>query len=130
MNDPISDMLTRIRNGQRARLAQISCPASNVLRNILEVLKREGYIRDIDEQTDAKGHRNLEVTLKYHDGQPVIQSVNRISTPGRRVYSGVETLPRVCNGLGIAIISTSKGVMSDYEARINKVGGEVLCEVA
>lgn len=129
MNDALADMLTRIRNGQQARLAQVSCPASNLLSNVLEVLKDEGYIREYAKNDNEDGKPTLVIGLKYHDGEPVIRQVKRISTPGRRVYSGKADMPRIHNGLGIAVLSTSKGVMSDYKARLEGVGGEVLCSV-
>lgn len=129
MTDPLADMLTRIRNGQRARLAQVSCPASRLRENVLEVLKREGYIVDFARE-EKDGKADLHIALKYYDGEPVIQYLRKVSKPGRRVYAGVGELPKVQNGLGISVVSTSSGVMSDYEARVAKVGGEVLCEVA
>ena len=130
MTDPLADMLARINNGQRARLAQVACPASGVKENVLKVLKEEGYIRDFAKDSDDAGKPVLYVGLKYHEGEPVIKKLRRISTPGCRVYKGAGDLPRIYNGLGTSIISTSKGVMSDYQARVENVGGEVLCEVA
>ena len=127
LNDPLGDMLTRIRNGQRARKNAVNSPASRLRMNVLEVLRREGYIRGFH-QEDA-GHKELAIELKYHNGEPVIRELKRISKPGRRVYSGADALPRVYNGLGIAIVSTPRGVMSDAEAREAHVGGEVLCMV-
>ena len=131
MSDPLGDMLTRIRNGQQARKNVISSPASRMRSNVLEVLKREGYIRgftsDLSEETLNCSHLNIE--LKYYEGEPVIREIKRISKPGRRVYSKIKELPRVFNGLGISIISTPQGVMSDNEARAANVGGEVLCHV-
>ncbi len=129
MNDLLSDMITRIRNGQRANLAKISCPASNLLGNVLEVLKKEGYIVDYRKAGENPAKPEIEIDLKYYDGEPVIKEIKRISKPGRRNYSAINELPQFYNGLGIAIISTSKGVMSDYEARLANVGGEVLCSV-
>lgn len=126
-SDPLGDMLTRIRNGQKARRTEISSPASKLRRNVLEVLQREGYIRGY--RNEARGHGELAIELKYHNGAPVIRELKRISKPGRRVYSGVQDLPRVYNGLGIAILSTPRGVLSDAEARDAHVGGEVLCMV-
>ena len=129
MTDPLGDMLSRIRNGQMARKTSVTAPASRLRSNVLEVLKREGYIRGYS-QTDVRpGLSELVIELKYHEGQPVIRSIDRISTPGRRVYSKIKDLPRVSNGLGISILSTPRGVMSDSEARAANVGGEVLCQV-
>lgn len=129
MNDLLSDMLTRIRNGQNARLSVITCPASKLLSNVLDVLKREGYIRDWRQVEARAGVSELEIELKYFEGEPVIRELKRISKPGRRKASAIKDLPRFNNGLGIAILSTSKGVMSDFEARQANVGGEVLCSV-
>ena len=129
MNDLLSDMITRIRNGQRARLAVIKCPASNLLGNVLDVLKREGYIRDFSRVEVSAGVAQIEIELKYYEGEPVIKEIKRVSTPGRRDYAKITRLPKVHNGLGISILSTSKGVMSDFEARQANVGGEVLCSV-
>jgi len=129
MTDPIGDMLTRIRNGQRAGLGRVKTPASRFRRNVLEVLKREGYIRGFEDQESQAGKPEIVVELKYSEGEPVIRTIKRVSTPGRRVYSSIQDLPRICNGLGIAILSTPRGVMSDAEAREANVGGEVLCNV-
>jgi len=129
MSDPLGDMLTRIRNGQRARLSEISSPASRLRSNVLDVLKTEGYIRDWERLEIEVGKPELKIHLKYYEGEPVIKTIERISTPGRRVYSSIRDLPRVCNGLGIAILSTPRGVMSDSQAREANVGGEVLCNV-
>jgi small subunit ribosomal protein S8 len=129
MTDPLGDMLTRIRNGQRARKNVISCPASRLHRNVLDVLKREGFIRGFEESEVRPGISQIHVELKYHEGDPVIRHLSRISKPGRRIYSGVRDLGRVYNGLGIAILSTPRGVLSDAEARAQNVGGEILCEV-
>ena len=129
MSDPLGDMLTRIRNGQRCRSPKVSAPASRFRSNVLDVLKREGYIRDYREVENDPGKRELEIELKYYEGEPVIREINRVSKPGRRVYAGVKNLPTVYNGLGISILSTPKGVMSDGEARNQNVGGEVLCTV-
>ena len=129
MTDPLGDMLTRIRNGQQARKNSIVCPASRLRRNVLEVLKREGFIRGYEQAEVRPGISEIRIELKYHEGDPVIRHLSRISTPGRRVYSGVRDLTRVYNGLGIAILSTPRGVLSDAEAREQNVGGEVLCEV-
>jgi small subunit ribosomal protein S8 len=128
INDLLSDMLTRIRNGQNARLSHISCPFSKLLSNVLNVLKNEGYIRDWREVATGN-KRSLEVELKYHEGDPVIKMVKRVSTPGRRHYSSVSHLKPVFNGLGVAILSTDRGVISDNEARLQNLGGEVLCYV-
>ncbi len=129
MTDPIADMLTRIRNGQRAGKKTVSVPASKRHANILDVLQREGYIVGHKTEEVRKGISNLVVELKYFEGDAVIQEIDRVSKPGRRVYSNVSDMPRVHNGLGISILSTSKGVMSDFEARQSKVGGEVICTV-
>ena len=128
VNDPIGDMLTRIRNGQQARKAVIATPASKLRERVLDVLQREGYIRGYSRR-DADGHSEIDIELKYHEGVPVIRTIRRVSTPGRRVYFGIKDLPRVFNGLGISILSTPRGVMSDSEARAANVGGEVLCRV-
>ena len=129
MTDPLGDMLTRIRNGQMARKSTVTAPASRLRSNVLEVLKREGYIRGFSQQDVRPGVKELNIELKYHEGEPVIRSIDRISTPGRRVYSKLSDLPRISNGLGISILSTPRGVMSDAEARVANVGGEVLCKV-
>ena len=129
MSDPLADMLTRIRNGQRARQAVVAAPASNFRAHVLEVLQREGYIRGYTKEQLRPGVSELKIELKYVDGEPVIREIARVSKPGRRIYSKLNDLPRVYNGLGIAILSTPRGVMSDNEARAAKVGGEVLCRV-
>ena len=129
MSDPLGDMLTRIRNGQRARQATVAAPASKLRANVLEVLKREGYIRGYTQEHVRPGVAELKIELKYVDGEPVIRELLRVSKPGRRIYSRVADLPRVYNGLGISILSTPRGVMSDNEARAANVGGEVLCRV-
>jgi small subunit ribosomal protein S8 len=129
MSDPLGDMLTRIRNGQRAHQAVIASPASKLRANVLEVLKREGYIRGFSREQVRPGVAELKIELKYVDGEPVIREIARVSKPGRRIYSKLSELPRIYNGLGIAIVSTPRGVMSDNEARAAKVGGEVLCRV-
>ena len=128
LTDPLGDMLTRIRNGQRARKDSVLSPASKLRVRVLDVLQREGYIRGYSEEEmgPAKGIR---IELKYFEGQPAIKHVARVSKPGRRVYSGSQELPRVLNGLGITIVSTPRGVLSDTEAREQNVGGEVLAEV-
>ena len=129
MSDPLGDMLTRIRNGQSARKSVVSSPSSRFRTNVLEVLKREGYIRNYSSVDVRPGIKELQIELKYHDGQPVISEIQRVSRPGRRVYYGIRDLPRVYNGLGIAILSTPRGVLSDSEARTANVGGEVLCHI-
>jgi len=128
VTDPLGDMLTRIRNGQQARKDSVLTPASNLRVRVLDVLQREGYIRGYTENASGV-QRELRIDLKYFEGQPAIQYVQRVSKPGRRVYSGAKDLPRVRNGLGITIISTPKGVLSDAEAREQNVGGEVLAQV-
>jgi small subunit ribosomal protein S8 len=129
MNYRLSDMLTTIRNAQYARLPVVRVQASKFLGRVLEVLKSEGYIEDFKREEVGKGKAEFVITLKYHDGERVIHEVRCISKPGRRVYSEISRLPKYYNGLGIAILSTSKGVMSDFEARRANVGGEVLCSV-
>ncbi|MCH7485894.1 MAG: 30S ribosomal protein S8 [Proteobacteria bacterium] len=129
MTDPIGDMLTRIRNGQRARKNSVTAPASKLRSSVLEVLKREGYIRGFSQHEVRPGISEIKIELKYHDGDPVIRKINRVSTPGRRVYSKIKNLSTVYDGLGISILSTPMGVMSDNEARDANVGGEVLCQV-
>lgn len=128
VTDPLGDMLTRIRNGQQARKDSVLTPASNLRVRVLDVLQREGYIRGYSENASGV-QRELRIDLKYFEGQPAIQYVQRVSKPGRRVYSGAKDLPRVRNGLGITIVSTPKGVLSDAEAREQNVGGEVLAQV-
>jgi len=129
MTDPLGDMLTRIRNGQRANKNTVVAPASKLRSNVLEVLKREGFIRGYSVAETKPGINELTIELKYHEGDPVIREISRVSTPGRRVYSKIKDLNRVYNGLGISILSTPRGVMSDAEARDANVGGEVLCQV-
>jgi len=129
MTDPLGDMLTRIRNGQLARKSSVTAPASRLRANVLEVLKREGYIRGYSQAEQRTGISELTIELKYHEGTPVIREISRVSKPGRRVYSRIKDLPKVSNGLGISILSTPRGVMSDAEARAANVGGEVLCRV-
>ena len=128
MNDPLGDMLTRIRNASMRGKSTVRTPASKVRAWVLDVLKAEGYIRGYEEVTED-GHPEIEISLKYFDGQPVIRELRRVSTPGRRVYSGAREIPQVRQGLGVAIVSTPKGVMSDAQARTANVGGEVLCTV-
>ena len=129
MNDPLGDMLTRIRNGQQARKSVITTPASKLRARVLEVLVEEGFIRGYSEDKDVADKPIFAVELKYFEGTPVIKRLKRVSTPGRRVYSGVSDLTHVNNGLGVSILSTPRGVMTDHSARSNNVGGEVLCEV-
>ena len=129
INDPLGDLLTRIRNGQAARLSAVSSPASKHRVNVLDVLKREGYIRDYSVVKTENGTAELSVELKYSEGQPVIKEISRISRPGRRVYSKIKEVPRFYNGLGISILSTPRGVLSDKEALEANVGGELLCRV-
>ncbi len=129
MSDPLGDMLTRIRNGQRAHSASVLSPASKLRARVLDVLKREGYIRGYSQHEVGPGMNELTIELKYYDGEPVIREISRVSKPGRRVYSSIRDLPRFYNGLGISILSTPRGVMSDNEARVANVGGEVLCKV-
>jgi small subunit ribosomal protein S8 len=129
MSDPLGDMLTRIRNGQMAQKGSVLSPASKLRRNVLEVLRREGYIRGYSASEPKDGKSELSIELKYHNGEPVIRELRRVSRPGRRIYAGVKELPEIYNGLGIAILSTPRGVLSDAEARESRVGGEVLCTV-
>ena len=129
MSDPLGDMLTRIRNGQQAHKPVIESPASKIRANVLEVLQREGYIRSYAREEVRPGVAELKIELKYVDGEPVIREITRVSKPGRRVYSNIKELPRVYAGLGISILSTPRGVLSDSEARAANVGGEVLCRV-
>jgi small subunit ribosomal protein S8 len=129
MTDPLGDMLTRIRNAQLRKKSKVSTPASGLRQRVLDVLQAEGYIRGYS-SVEQEGHMpELEIELKYYDGEPVIREIERVSRPGRRVYASVKTLPQVMNGLGVSILSTSKGVMSDADAREQNVGGEVLCRV-
>ena len=129
MNDPIGDMLTRIRNAQMRGKSTVSTPASKLRGWVLDVLADEGYIRGYEAGTDVNGHPTLEIALKYYDGTPVIRELKRVSKPGRRVYMGAKEIPQVRQGLGVSIVSTPKGVMSDASARSQNVGGEVLCTV-
>lgn len=129
MTDPLGDMLTRIRNGQRAGKTQIKAPAAKLRARVLDVLQREGYIRGYSSAELAPGIHEFTIELKYHDGEPVIREIARVSKPGRRIYAKITDLPRVYNGLGVSILSTPKGVISDAEARAAHVGGEVLCKV-
>mgnify|MGYP000430361781 FL=1 len=129
VNDPIGDMLTRIRNASMRGKSTVRTPASKIRRWVLDVLKAEGYIRGYEEVKTERGLDEIEISLKYFDGQSVIRELRRVSTPGRRVYSGVQEIPQVRQGLGVSIVSTPKGVMSDAAARAANVGGEVLCTV-
>jgi small subunit ribosomal protein S8 len=129
MSDPISDMLTRIRNAQLANKAAVAMPSSKVKVAIVKVLKDEGFVEDFAVRENA-GKPTLEIGLKYYAGRPVIEKIDRVSTPGLRIYRGANDIPRVMNGLGVAIVSTPKGVMTDRKARASHVGGEVLCIVA
>ena len=129
MNDPIGDMLTRIRNGLMRGKGKVSTPASKLRASVLDVLQNEGYIRGYSRIDYDNGKADIEIELKYYEDAPVIREITRISKPGRRVYSSVNSLPRVANGLGISILSTPKGVMADHDARENNVGGEVLCQI-
>src|SRR5579862_7259935 len=128
-HDPISDLITRIRNAQMRAKPKVSTPGSKMRANVLEVLKAEGYIRGYASVAHAGGRSELEIELKYFDGEPVIREIERISKPGRRVYVAVRNLPRINNGLGVAILSTPKGVMADHDARDANVGGEIICTV-
>jgi small subunit ribosomal protein S8 len=129
MNDPLGDLFSRIRNAQMRKKTKVSTPGSRLRANVLEVLKAEGYIRGYTSVEHGDGRSEFEIELKYFDGTPVIREIERISKPGRRVYASVKALPRVNNGLGVAILSTPKGVMADHDARDNNVGGEILCTV-
>lgn len=129
VSDPLGDMLTRIRNAQRSRHTACVAPNSRLRQNVLEVLKREGFIRGFSTEELRPGVSQINIELKYNDGEPVIKEITRISKPGRRVYSKIKELPRVYAGLGISILSTPRGVLSDAEARAANVGGEVLCRV-
>ena len=129
MNDPLGDMLTRIRNAQMRGRSTTHSPSSKLRKWVLDVLMDEGYIRGYAETTDKNGHPALEISLKYYEGTPVIREIKRVSKPGRRVYLGADNIPQVRQGLGVSIVSTSKGVMSDAKARSANVGGEVLCTV-
>ena len=127
--DPIGDMFSRIRNGQLRSLSSVIIPSSSFRKNILEILKNEGYIRDFFIEKSENNKISLKISLKYFEGQPVIKEIKRISKPGRRVYSRAASIPKVMNGLGLSILSTPKGVMSDAEARKNNIGGEIICRV-
>ena len=129
MNDPLGDMLTRIRNSQLRGKSTVRTPASKLRAWVLDVLAQEGYIRGYENGVGKNGHPTLEISLKYFDGVPVIRELQRVSKPGRRVYAGAKELPQVRNGLGVSIVSTPRGVMSDAAARSANIGGEVLCTV-
>jgi len=127
--DPISDMITRIRNAQLRTLNTVLIPNSKLRARILDVLKEEGYIADYKPSTNEKNNKLLLIDLKYNNGIPVIKEITRVSKPGRRIYTKAESIPKIQNGLGIAIVSTSKGIMTDNDARSKKIGGEVICKV-
>ena len=129
MSDPVGDMLTRIRNGLHRRKTSVSTPASKLRQRVLDVLEAEGYIRGYSRTDHADGKSEIEIELKYDERGPVIREISRVSTPGRRVYVGVRSIPTVANGLGISVLSTPKGVMADHTAREHNVGGEVLCQI-
>ena len=127
--DPISDMITRIRNAQLRELYSVKIPSSKFRAKILEVLKQEGYISNYKLLSDSKNKNSLVVDLKYHNGLPVIKEIKRVSKPGRRIYAKADSISKIQNGLGLAIVSTSKGIMTDNDARSKKVGGEIICKV-
>jgi len=129
LNDPLGDLIARIHNAQMRKKPKVTSPGSNLRSSVLEVLKNEGYIRGYATVEHSDGRKELEIELKYFDGAPVIREISRVSKPGRRVYVAVRNLPRINNGLGVAILSTPKGVMADHDARDANVGGEVLCTV-
>jgi small subunit ribosomal protein S8 len=129
INDPLGDMLTRIRNAQMRRMSKVNCPSSKLRARVLDVLVEEGYLRGYTEVEHRAGLKQLEIELKYSNGQPAIREIRRVSKPGRRVYAGIKDMQPVKNGLGVAILTTPKGVMSDNRAREENVGGEVLCNV-
>jgi small subunit ribosomal protein S8 len=129
MTDPVSDFLTRLRNASKARLDECVSPHSSLKQNIAAILKAEGYVADFSEGQDAQGHKTLVVKMKYVNNAPVLTNLTRVSTPGRRLYYRYSEIPRVLNGLGISILSTSKGVLKDQDCRRNKVGGELICNV-
>src|SRR5581483_1648374 len=129
VNDPISDLIARINNAQMRKKPKVSTPGSRLRVSVLEVLKSEGFIRDFSSVEHKDGRKELEIELKYFDGEPVIREISRVSKPGRRVYVAVRNLPRINNGLGISILSTPKGVMADHSARDANVGGELICTV-
>ena len=127
--DPIGDMITRIRNAQMRLLGNVKIPSSKFRARILDVLKKEGYISDYKIINDGKNIENLSVDLKYNNGLPVIKEISRVSKPGRRIYAKATSIPKIQNGLGLAIVSTSKGIMTDNEARTQKIGGEIICRI-
>ena len=129
MTDPIADLLTRLRNGSRAKLEECVMPHSKLKASLAGILKSEGYINDGVEGTDERGHKTLVVKMKYVGGTPALTGLKRVSTPGRRLYFGYDDIPRVLNGLGISILSTSKGLMKDQDCRRQKAGGELLCNI-
>ena len=129
MNDPIADFLTRLRNASRARLEKCVIPHSKLKASMAEILKSEGFITAFEAETDKLNHPTIVVTLKYIDGVPALTGLKRVSTPGRRLYFGYTEIPRVLNGLGISILSTSRGLMKDQDCRRNKAGGELLCNI-
>jgi small subunit ribosomal protein S8 len=129
LNDPLGDMIARIHNAQMRNKSKVSTPSSRLRKYVLDVLKNEGFIRGYASVEHSNGEAELEIELKYFDGEPVIREISRVSKPGRRVYASVRNLPRVKNGLGVAILSTPKGVMADHDARDANVGGEILCTV-
>jgi small subunit ribosomal protein S8 len=129
MTDPISDFLTRLRNASRARLDECVSPHSKLKAGLAAILKAEGYVSDFSEGTDAQGHKTLVVKMKYVDGAPALTGLTRVSSPGRRLYMSYTEIPRVLNGLGISILSTSRGLMKDADCRRNKAGGELLCNI-
>jgi small subunit ribosomal protein S8 len=129
MTDPISDFLTHLRNASKAGLAQCVSPHSKLKESLANILKAEGFVRDVTTGTDENGHKTVVVTMKYVDNAPVLTGLKRSSTPGRRLYTGYADIPRVLNGLGIAIVSTSKGLLKDQDARRQKLGGELVCTV-
>lgn len=129
MTDPISDFLTRLRNASKAGLAECVSPHSKLKENIAAILKAEGFVRDFSSGTDAQGHKTLVVTMKYVENTPAFSNLTRVSTPGRRLYYSYSEIPRVLNGLGVSILSTSKGVLNDKDCRRQKVGGELICNV-
>lgn len=129
MSDPLGDMLTRIRNGQHASKTVVACPSSKLKASVLDVLKSEGFIRGYKVEDLEGNKKQLQIELKYDEGNPVIKEISRVSKPGRRVYHGANDIPRFYNGLGITVVSTPQGVLADHDARANKVGGEVLCQV-
>ena len=128
MTDPIADLLTRIRNGQQIKKSKIACPASKTKVSILKVLKEEGFIRDYEIVENEK-RKNIEISLKYHYGEPVIKEITRVSKPGMRVYSSVKNMPVYKNNMGVSILSTSKGIMTNFSAKEANIGGEIICRI-